>query len=201
MNSAELNIIHVSEIVKIHKLAFKNFFLTHLGDKFLYLYYRTVISSSMSISYGVFDDSNNLLGFGVATKKSRGFHKKIVLDNLYSYVKYIVLYLITNPCKLVRLYKNLSKRDSKINDKGNYAELLSIAVDPSIQESGLGRNILELIERDLIKYGIKTLTLTTDEENNDSVIKFYNNMGYSLLYKFISYPKRKMNKLKKTLIK
>ena len=187
----------VNQIVIIHKLAFKDAFLTSLGDSFLKLYYKSVIKSKGAVTIGLFS-RNDLLGFAVGALHSNGFNKKLVIKNFISYFLMFIELFFKNPISIYRLYKNFSKKSADF-DKGNYSELFSIAVLPEKSSRGLGKKLLLDFEVELKSYGAKIITLTTDEEKNDSVLSFYSKMGYHVYYKFITYPSRKMIKLQKNI--
>ena len=188
----------INQVVTIHKKAFNDFFLTQLGDKFLWVYYYSVSKNKNSILIGYYDDEK-LLGFSCATFLSRGFHKNLVKENLLRFGIIGIKLIFTKPGSLIRILKNFSKSNKSIKDYGNYAELLSIGVYPGIQGSGIGKQLLTELERQLFFNGIKLLSLTTDFYKNDKTIGFYKSLGYEIMYEFIAYPNRKMYRLIKNL--
>ena len=188
----------INQVVTIHKKAFNDFFLTQLGDKFLWVYYYSVSKNKNSILIGYYDDEK-LLGFSCATFLSRGFHKNLVKENLLRFGIIGIKLIFTKPGSLIRILKNFSKSNKSIKDDGNYAELLSIGVYPGIQGSGIGKQLLTELERQLFFNGIKLLSLTTDFYKNDKTIGFYKSLGYEIMYEFIAYPNRKMYRLIKNL--
>ena len=107
--------------------------------------------------------------------------------------------LVTLASKRFICLSNFDKRDSNHEDKGDYAELYSIAVIPKAQGSGAGKLLLQQLELEIKESGIKELSLTTDYCNNDNVIGFYKSTGYDIMYEFITYPQRKMYRMIKTL--
>ena len=184
----------IVQVVSIHNKAFNNFFLTQLGDKFLWLYYYSVSKNKNGILIGYYE-GENLLGFSCATYLSRGFYKDLIKENLVKFGIIGIKLIFTKPGSLLRILKNFSKSDKSINDNGNYAELLSIGVDPDIQGSGIGKQLLSELEKQLTEKGIKQLSLTTDYYKNDKAIGFYKSLGYEIMYEFIAYPNRKMYRL------
>lgn len=188
----------INQVVTIHKKAFNDFFLTQLGDKFLWVYYYSVSKNKNSILIGYYDDEK-LLGFSCATFLSRGFHKNLVKENLLRFGIIGIKLIFIKPGSLIRILKNFSKSNKSIKDDGNYAELLSIGVYPGIQGSGIGKQLLTELERQLSFNGIKLLSLTTDFYKNDKTIGFYKSMGYGIMYEFTAYPNRKMYRLIKQL--
>ena len=188
-----------NQIAKIHLKSFPNFFLTTLGHSFLKTYYRSCAKSKEAISIcAINQDDKNLLGFAVGCFNSAGFNKRLILSNSWEYSYRALLLLCTKPIALIRLYKNLSKNNDK-GDKGNYAELLSIGVSPDQNGFGIGQQLLTKFENQVREKGLNKVTLTTDADSNDSVLRFYKKSGYTVYYDFETFPNRKMLKLIKEL--
>lgn len=186
-------------VVQIHQDAFDGFFLTELGSDFLKLYYESVVENVRGILLGCYKDSQ-LVGFCAATTLSQGFNKKLVLDNITSFFCMALSLLFSKPDALIRLLKNFTKSNPSINDKGLYAELLSIGVLSNAQGLGIGKLLLFQLEKELSQKNCKKLSLTTDYYKNEKAIGFYKSLGYEILYDFVAYPKRKMYRLVKKLI-
>ena len=184
-----------NQIAKLHLKSFPDFFLTTLGYSFLKTYYKSCAKSKEAISICAIDfESNKILGFAVGCMNSKGFNKKLIYSNIGSYFYQTVILLFTKPIALIRLFKNLGK-GNVLNDKGNYAELLSIGVSPDQNGLGIGQHLLAKFENQVREKGINTITLTTDADSNDSVLRFYKKSGYKVYYDFITFPNRKMLKL------
>jgi len=188
-----------NQIAKIHLKTFPNFFLTTLGYSFLKTYYRSCAKSKDAISIcAINQDDKKLLGFAVGCFNSAGFNKKLIFSNSLEYSYRAILLLFTKPIALIRLFKNLEKNNDK-DDTGNYAELLSIGVSPDQNGFGIGQNLLVKFENQVKGKGVNRITLTTDADSNDSVLRFYEKSGYSVYYDFVTFPNRKMLKLIKEL--
>lgn len=188
----------INRIVSIHLDAFKGFFLTSLGRDFLQFYYSVFLKSSETVVYCAVDDGN-VIGFSAATKVSKGFNKRLIKENFISFVALSLKLIFTNPNSLLRLVNNLSKKSDEVEDEEDYAELFSIGVASTQQGKGVGKVLLAKTEEVLKSEGVKKVSLTTDYDNNDSAIGFYRFMGYTELYVFTTYPKRKMYRLIKNL--
>ena len=190
---------YLEELVALHRDAFQNFFLTTLGERFLKVYYRATLLDERGVLIGAFEDEK-LIAFASGTLSSQGYHKSLFFKNAFSFSFSLCLAFIKRPTVLKRLYKNLEKSESSLGDK-DYAELLSIAVSPKRQGSGLSSSILEVFEEHIKSEGQQKLSLTTDEFNNDRAISFYKKNGYKLLYSFKAYPDRSMLRMIKKLKK
>ena len=188
----------IKDVVNIHIMSFENFFLTSLGKKFLTVYYNCVRKDSNGLLLGCYQD-DVLIGFCAACLYSKGFNAKLISHNFLKFLWVGLQILFTKPKSLIRLFKNLTKKDPNINDNGDYSELLSIAVNPNKQGLGVGQKLLNRLEQDLVAKSCSKLSLTTDYHNNEKTIHFYEGLGYRVMYEFITYPNRKMYRMIKIL--
>ena len=193
--------IEVSEyhsLVKLHLMAFDDFFLSTLGYNFLKTYYQACLINKESIAIGASDESKNLVGFCIGCTQAKGFHKRLVFQHFFKFVIQGIILLISKPRALWRLAINMEK--NKISqDDGNYAELLSIGVLPTAKGSGIGKQMIRKFEEEARSKGCKKVALTTDFHNNEKVIEFYKNNGYHVFYEFKTFPNRRMYKMIKSL--
>ena len=181
----------VNAIVSIHKKAFPDFFLTSLGSTFLRLYYSCMCNSKEAITLCAMDDEE-ILGFCTTALTSEGFNVRLIRQNFLRFVIEGIKLLLLRPMALIRLVKNFTKKSDVIDDSCQYAELFSFGVSPTYQGMGAGRALLSETEHIVYQMGGKALSLTTDKNNNDSAIAFYQSCGYQILYDFITYPNREM---------
>src|SRR5450755_2018072 len=124
MEIKEIEREDLPKVVAVHKDSFKGFFLTELGDHFLKIYYDCVRKDNRGTVIGFYDEGQ-LYGFCAATTISRGFNAHLVKKNIFRFSLIGIRLLLTRAPSLVRLFRNLSKTNSTIQDEGNYAELLS----------------------------------------------------------------------------
>lgn len=186
------------EIAIVHLKTFKNFFLSTLGKSFLITYYKSCIKYKEAVSVCAVDENNLIIGFSFGSLSSKGFHKKLILNNFFAFSLQFIRILLSNPKAIIRLFKNLQK-NANPEDDGDYAELLSIGVLEEKKGLGIGKELIVEFEKKCNKEKIKRISLTTDFNSNDSVLKFYKSMGYNKYYEFVTYPNRKMLKLIKKI--
>src|ERR1700681_348296 len=96
------------EVVEVHKVSFKGFFLTELGDHFLKVYYDCVRKDDRGIVIGFYHE-RQLYGFCAATVLSKGFNTHLVKRNILRFSLIGIWLLFTRVPSLVRLLKNFSK--------------------------------------------------------------------------------------------
>lgn len=198
MNYGKVKHDEYKDLASIHKKAFPNFFLTTLGDNFLKDYYKASLASINSISIGAVDDNGSIVGFAVGSLKSKGYHKNLLFENFYLFTTRAIILILTKPLAIIRLIKNLDKNKAS-EDDGNYSELLSIGISPELKGLGIGKELLFSFEKEVKKRGGEKVALTTDLENNERVISFYEKCGYKRFYSFTTFPSRKMYKMIKSL--
>lgn len=189
----------VDAIVAIHQQAFPDFFLTTLGTRFLQLYYKCMCCCNDAVTLCAEEDGV-VKGFATSSYYSQGFNTSLIKKNLFKFGIMGVELLFTKPKAILRLAKNLDKKadGNAVEDKGEYAELYSIAVKPGNQGSGIGKKLLIATEEDVAKHNSR-ISLTTDYYNNEKTIGFYHSLGYQDYYEFTTYPDRKMWRMIKDL--
>lgn len=192
------NKIDFNQMTFVHEKAFPGFFLTSLGKGFLLTYYKAVLGAERAIAVCAVDEFDNILGFASGCIESLNFHRNLFKSNKWAFFRAVVKSALGRPSVFYRLAKNLEK-NANHKDDNDYAELLSIAVLPEAKGSGIGKKLLEGFEAEVKLRGGKKLALTTDCENNEAVVNFYQRCGYVIYYDFVTYPKRRMFKMIKSL--
>lgn len=187
----------IETVVKVHNSAFKGFFLTELGPDFLKLYYHSVAKAHDGILIGAYHN-DRLIGFCAACTECSGFNTRLIKRNIINFGIIGLKLLFTRPKALIRLSKNLTKKGAD-KDNGNYAELMSIAVDKEIQNSGAGKALIDCLEKFLVQRCVSRLSLTTDKLNNENTLAFYEKRGFRRMYIFTAYPDRIMYRLIKDI--
>jgi len=187
----------VSLVVELHLKSFDGFFLSRLGEDFLRIFYEKLRTNDRSMLIGAYEKSV-LVGFCAFTTHSAGYYSNLIRKNIFVFSIIGFKLLLTKPDSLIRILKNLKKESNTIDDKGDYAELLSIAILPSMQGAGIGKKLLLKMENELLKRECKSVSLTTDSDQNVKAINVYKSMGYEIYYDFIAFPKRKMYRMIKS---
>lgn len=187
----------IETVVKVHNSAFKGFFLTDLGPDFLKQYYHSVANAPDGILIGAYHN-DKLIGFCAACTECAGFNTRLIKSNIINFGLIGLKLLFTRPKALIRLSKNLTKKGS-VSDDGHYAEMMSIAVDKEIQNSGAGKAMMDCLEKTLKQRNVVSLSLTTDKLNNENTLAFYEKRGFRQMYVFTAYPDRIMYRLIKDI--
>lgn len=174
-------------VVKIHLDRFSSFFLTSLGEFFLFNFYLAFLKKPGVLL--VLEDYGEIKGFAAGSNKNKAFFKKLLFNNMFGFTNSGIKILFTNPLALKRIVSNINNAE-----KNNiiFAELLSIATVKN--KKGYGKILLNEFENEIEKNSKEKLpiSLTTDFKNNDKAIQFYKNAGYKIFEIFESYENRKM---------
>ena len=146
------------------------------------------------------EEDGEIKGFATSSYYSHGFNTALIKKNLFRFGLMGIELLFTNPKAVLRLAKNLDKKaeDNAVEDKGEYAELYSIAVKPGNQGYGIGKKLLTATEDEVAQHNSK-ISLTTDYYDNEKTIGFYHSLGYQDYYEFVTYPNRRMWRMLKSL--
>lgn len=183
---------------QIHMQAFKGFFLSTLGFSFLCTYYFSCLKSKRTIAICAYTPDEKIIGFASGSLISKGYHKNIFFSSFFRFGISLIKVVFSRPHSILRLINNLDKNNT-VEDKGDYSELLSIAILPDYKGKGIGKNMLSVFEQEVFTRDGNRIALTTDFFNNESVIEFYEKSGYETFYHFTTYPNRRMVKLIKTI--
>jgi len=194
MKIIKLNKNHLSEVISIHIKAFPTFFLTFLGPRFLKEFYESFLYDSQGIGFVALDDNTEeIIGVIVGPLNPNGYFKRLLKRKWFSFCIASVGAIIKKPSVIKRLFRAVFYRGE--SPKGIERSLLSsIAVSPNAQGKGAGKALVFKWLEEIKLRGSKGAFLTTDVENNDSVNKFYQKIGFKLESSFSTPEGRKMNK-------
>ena len=141
----------LESICTIHHVAFdKNHFSTLLPDNLLMKFYSYLFSNN-KYNYIALDNKNEILGFIVAGHKTGLAIDLFIRENFYS----LLFLLLKNPGFLIQKMKYVFK---KIFHREQFASmaglrLLSIAVKKDSEHHGIGTELINHFEKDLIGNG------------------------------------------------
>jgi len=197
IREAKLN--DLDQIVDVHFLAFPDFFLTSLGRSFLIQYYKVYINFS-HIAF-VVDDNGTIEGFVVGSNNSADFYNDMKKEAVHFILPVFMNIVNIQLCKKVfkRAFSVFFKKkvNSSLKSYDGLNELTSIGVNPIDQNRGMGSKLLEKYEQLCITRNVDGITLTTDADDNDKVLKFYKKSGYFIDQNFVQDDKRNMYSLVK----
>ena len=172
----------LNEVVKLHQVAFKGFFLEQMGHSFIKAYYKIALAYEGSVAYVYVGKSGFVEGFVVGCIEPAAFYKTFIRSG-FQLVFPILSGTIHNPKLLLKIFENIKRvassglQDSQFVLDKQTAELSSIAVVTSAK--GIGSLLIGAFSEDVWSRGLTNITLTTDYEDNELVNNFYIKHGFT----------------------
>jgi len=185
---------HVPAAADLHSRAFPRFFLTSLGTRFLRRLYRAIVEDDDAFGYVLEDrDTGSLGGLAAGTTGSERSYSRLVRARAWSFAWSAIPALAAHPRLLPMLVRRMRSGGHPSPDE-RLAYLASIAVAPDAQGSGLGIALMEGWSAEARRRGASGFYLTTDVEDNQPAIAFYERMGMSMESRFESFEGRAMSR-------
>jgi ribosomal protein S18 acetylase RimI-like enzyme len=182
----------IDAMVNVHLRSFPGFFLTFLGRKFLKQLYQSILTDPSGIVW-IVKEEDCLLGFVAGTLEPAGFYSRLIKGRIWGFASASIRPLLRRPGIFFRLWRALRKpAESKAIQKGT-ALLMSIAVDPTAQNQGVGKMLTKTFCDECVRQGALRVCLTTDQHGNDQGNRFYARMGFVLTRTFVTQEGRPMN--------
>jgi ribosomal protein S18 acetylase RimI-like enzyme len=181
----------LARIVAIHQAAFPGFFLTALGPRFLYAYYRRVLDDPAGVLL-VAEGGGGLAGFVAGYLEPASFYR-----GLRRLAWPLALSLLRRPW--LAFHAAGRARSVGGSHTSGAAELASLAVDPAVEGRGIGSRLVHAFLDAAARGGARHVTLTTDARANDAVNAFYRKLGFRLARTFESTGQRAMHEYTREL--
>jgi len=168
---------------RIHLAAFPNSSLTKLGVEAVKRYYlQQMVPTNDCIAVGAYDNGQ-MIGYifaGIFHGVLTGF----VNNNRWFLVTRVLFHpwLVLNPMfrEAIKLalskFKQKKSSHIKTNMKKPDFVVLSIAVDPKVQQKGIGQLLMDYAEHEAIKRGFKRMVLTVNPLNKKAINFYEKNM-------------------------
>jgi colanic acid biosynthesis glycosyl transferase WcaI len=185
---------HLGQIVDVHVKAFPSFFLTFLGPGFLKEFYRSFIQDPAGIGFVAMDSNTyTVLGAIVGPFVPDGYFKRLLKKRWYAFCLASIAAVLKKPAIVKRLFRAVFYRGEAPSGPPR-ALLSSIAVSPQAQGQGVGQALVKRWVQEVERRGGTGCFLTTDAENNESVNRFYQRLGWKIESAHTTPEGRKMNR-------
>ena len=153
--------------------AFEDFFLTHLGPKFLHVLYRSFIEDMHGIAWVAISNSK-LIGFAVGTRAPEGFFSRRIRKQGLAFLFAAIPALLRRPFLVSRrLAAAVRYRGERPKGLDGAWLLSSIAVHPNAQGTGTGRQLLSEFVDCASDEQAGSVYLLTDAVDNEQVERLY----------------------------
>lgn len=186
-------------IAQLHITSIKTGFLSTLGVLFLTKLYSAINNEKGSMIL-VAEAEKSVIGFIAGTINTKSLYKKILFKNWLQFVIPLLKFLFN-----LRIYPKIVetiiygfKKHGQTSHEICEAELLSIAIADSRRGNGIGKRLVEALEKYFKENGInqyKVVTFSEDEQAN----RFYISCNFSNSCQFVHHD-NKMNQYKKNLL-
>jgi ribosomal protein S18 acetylase RimI-like enzyme len=190
-NIRSMQVGDLESIVQIHLDAFPHFFLTFLGPAFLSKLYLCILYDKSGIAF-VYAPDSRIVGFVVGTDQPSGFYHRVLRRHWWRFGLASISSVIKQPMIIPRLLRAFSSPYQFQAPQGS-GTLMSIAVNPDAQGSGVGQILLHAFMKEASCRGLSMINLTTDRCENDRVNRFYRKAGFTLSRTLTTHEGREMN--------
>jgi ribosomal protein S18 acetylase RimI-like enzyme len=181
-------------VIDIHLEAFRGFFLSQLGKRFLKELYTGFFSETGTI-FLVAADEGGIVGFAVGTVNPDGFFRKLLLRRWDKFLVAATPTMLRNPLLVIRkLVSAVAYRGDRPRQLHSGALLSSIAVAPHSAGRGIGQLLIEAFAERAQELGTTFIYLITDRDDNDAVNRFYRQTGFVLEGELFKAGRRAMNR-------
>ena len=164
----------INEIVFIHLNTFVGFFLTFLGQGFLFQMYRSYSEEKKS-GLLVAIEQGEILGFLAYSGNMSGLYKYMIKKRLLIFAWYSLGAFLRQPGVFIRLLRAFLK-PSESQRTENYVELASIGVLPSMKSKGVGSKLIDELKSITDFQEYTYITLETDAVNNENSFSFHSSV-------------------------
>jgi len=182
-------------VAELHALGITEGFLSSLGTSFLTSLYQGIAKAEGS-GVLIAHKDGEVLGFAAFTKDVKNCYRQVLKKNwpslflglLPSIFKLTIYKKIVETMLYPFQHRNRSEDCSQQSENTFRPELLSIAVASNTRGMGIGKLLVNALEKEMIQMdlaGYFVVTHGTDERSN----KFYQDRGFNLVREFISHGK------------
>ena len=179
-------------IITVHQKAFRNFFLTRLGNEFLRRYYALVLEYRAGVVL-VSERSGILEGFVCGFVEPPEFYR-LMWCNKRIFALPALSAVIRHPSLATSMLYGVQRVQlSASRGTARSCELSSIAVAPEAGGNGLGRALVQAFVEWASSMDAQYVYLTTDADGNEPANALYRQVGFQHTQRFLQRKGRWMN--------
>ena len=188
----KLNAVDIDRVVEVHLFSFPGFFLAFLGNKFLSLFYTGICSAPEGIAFVYLNVAGVPAGFVAGTSNPGGFYSRLLKRDWLKFILASIAPVLKKPSVIGRVARAVFHPSN--NPIGNdVAGLFSIGVLPELQGTGAGKKLVRAFLEEAKQRDCKSVFLTTDRDNNETVNMFYIKLGFTIKRQYVTHEGRRMN--------
>jgi ribosomal protein S18 acetylase RimI-like enzyme len=187
----------IAEVVRIHLESFPGFFLSFLGPRFLRVLYACILGDAEGRAF-VAETGSSIHGFVAGVVSQAGFYRRAIRSHAFQFAWAATGAMVRRPSIIPRLVRALG-RPAEVSASAADACLMSVAVAPSAEGKGIGRDLVEAFCAELARAGADAVSLTTDAGDNERTNAFYVRLGFTVARELVTPEGRRMNEYCKRL--
>lgn len=181
VDDAESKLLNQAAILHLKYLSYRSF-ITTFGSAFIVEIYKDIVANKLG--FFVFSTrEGEIRGFVLGCIDSSVLFK-LITRKFGKYFKIILPQLLRSPKLFIKLFETLfyiRKEDTDVK-----AELIIIITESDIRSKGLGSHLVEILNEEFLKRGIREYKVTTHDEMKGSN-NFYVKNGMTLANSFLMY--------------
>jgi GNAT superfamily N-acetyltransferase len=162
-----------------------------MGPTFIRCLYEEVLNDPSGIAL-VCRQGPKVRGFAAGTTEPRGFYGRLMARRWVRFALASIVPVIKHPQIVPRLLGAFRKTKEQPDYKG-LGLLMSVAVDPELQQGGVGTALVQAFLKECRSRGLVSVHLTTDRSGNARVNRFYSKMGFTISHAITTRQGRVMN--------
>lgn len=182
----------VGAVVGLHVAAMPDFFLTSLGPAFLGCYYRLLVVADSALATVATGSRGEIVGFAVGSTNPAGFYGRLLRRHWWRFALSAFSAVVRRPSSASRVLRALSYPNQQPSGE-SLAGLYSIAVDPRLQNHGIGRTLIQAMSCAARERGCAAMYLHADARGNDGWNSLLRRTGWRLERTFTTPEGREMN--------
>ncbi len=174
----------IADIARLHTNALKGDFLPSLGIAFLTTFYQSLINEPCAYTL-IYCQKRQVKGFIIGTNDMGIFFKNILRKRFFKFSLLITYQILKKPRLLKNVFETLfyTKKES-----GPKAELVIIAVDQKHRGQGIGKTLIQALEKIFLENRIKQYKVTV--VSSKKAVGFYNYLNFRPTSNFSLYGKK-----------
>jgi ribosomal protein S18 acetylase RimI-like enzyme len=168
-------------VVDVHLASFQAFFLTFLGRGFLERLYREIHREPGAVFLVASLPDRPVAAFAAGVPNLPAFYSRAFETRWLSFGWASTRAVLKKPSILPRLWRARRAAD-QAREAACPAVLMSIAVAPEAMGHGLGKSLVAAFRERLLQQGIARFCLTTDRDDNEATLGFYEGLGFRMTH-------------------
>lgn len=177
----------INSIARIHFIELNSDFLSSLGENFLRTLYSSFLQNKNMYTL-VYELNGNVGGFITGAKNFDKDFNSIIKKDFIKFILIIIPQIFKNHKIIKKIIETLFY-EKKQGFNLLTVELVVIAVLKKFHRKGIGKKLVFLLEKELIKNDIKQYKVSVNKQNKNANL-FYKSLNFNKHNEFMLYGKR-----------